>query len=353
MTSQLRSGFVCFTSTRDEGSARLVHIPSGVQHQTVARGPHGVSVRLPHMAVACGDGVLILDMLASVVKRLDTHPEAISVRFLTRTHKLAVGYRAGLVRIYDMDTGAIVFNQNTHTNKVRSICFSSDERLMVCASIDERVSVQDVSAFTHTGEEPVPAISSSTKLPFTGFYLRGHTNYVGAVAFLNKKELVLSGSNDNTVKVWALSSRACTNTLTSHRENVRSLAVRWDEEVFASSSDDTCIIIWETSTFTAVKSIPRPGSDEFSVLSLSWAYPEYLVAGVSDQGPVVFASETLEELATVLPRPEPGILYWGVDYALQSGLNVKAAVRTTTEAGLCGEAGGRAKEGSGFLFGRL
>ncbi len=32
--------------------------------------------------------------------------------------------------------------------------------------------------------------------------LKGHTNYVNSVCYINDSEFVVSGSSDNTIKIW-------------------------------------------------------------------------------------------------------------------------------------------------------
>ena len=45
------------------------------------------------------------------------------------------------------------------------------------------------------------------------FISQGHTDYVNSVAFSPKGDFIVSGSGDNTFKVWSTLDGTCTSTL--------------------------------------------------------------------------------------------------------------------------------------------
>ena len=45
------------------------------------------------------------------------------------------------------------------------------------------------------------------------FISQGHTKVVNSVAFSPKGDFIVSGSNDNTIKVWSTIDGTCTSTL--------------------------------------------------------------------------------------------------------------------------------------------
>ena len=70
----------------------------------------------------------------------------------------------------------------------------------------------------------------------------GHTNFIRSIAVLSDGRIV-SGSDDNTVKVWN-NSLTTSVTLNNHTDNVRSVAVTNDNHIISGSYDKT-IKIWE------------------------------------------------------------------------------------------------------------
>ena len=61
--------------------------------------------------------------------------------------------------------------------------------------------------------------------------LEGHSYYVRSVSFSPDGTKVASGSRDNTVKLWDVTSGECLQTLEGHSDDVLQCVVfsRWDE----------------------------------------------------------------------------------------------------------------------------
>jgi WD40 repeat protein len=72
--------------------------------------------------------------------------------------------------------------------------------------------------------------------------LRGHTSYVWCIASMGK--YVVSGSLDNTIKVWSTEgsgSWPCLGTIAVHTKNVNAVLV-WEGRVISGSSDKTIVV---------------------------------------------------------------------------------------------------------------
>ena len=55
---------------------------------------------------------------------------------------------------------------------------------------------------------------------------------------------IVSGSNDNTIKIWNFETKAEIRTLTGHRDTIRSVAISSDSSSIVSASFDSTIRIW-------------------------------------------------------------------------------------------------------------
>jgi len=72
--------------------------------------------------------------------------------------------------------------------------------------------------------------------------LTGHMYAVSSVAIAG--DVVVSGSRDNMVKVWLISTGSCITTLTGHTNTVLSVAIAGD--VLVSGSHDLTVKLWST-----------------------------------------------------------------------------------------------------------
>jgi WD40 repeat protein/tRNA A-37 threonylcarbamoyl transferase component Bud32 len=78
--------------------------------------------------------------------------------------------------------------------------------------------------------------------------LIGHSEIVKSVAISPDGEMIVSGSNDKTIKIWNLKTGLLINTLTEHFDMVYSIAISPDGQTLVSGSYDKTIKIWNLKT---------------------------------------------------------------------------------------------------------
>jgi len=78
--------------------------------------------------------------------------------------------------------------------------------------------------------------------------LQGHTNWVRSVAFSPDGKLLVSGSDDQSIRLWNVDASQCLNILQGHSSRVRSVVFSPKGDIFASGSDDGTIILWDIQT---------------------------------------------------------------------------------------------------------
>jgi len=115
-----------------------------------------------------------------------------------------------------------------HTGDIPSVAFSPDGKRIVSGSDDNTVKVWD-------------AVSGQEMLT-----LKGHTNLVRSVAFSPDGKRIVSGSWDGTVKVWDAASGRETLTLEGHRERAPSVAFSPDGKRIISGSWDKTVKVWDS-----------------------------------------------------------------------------------------------------------
>ena len=77
--------------------------------------------------------------------------------------------------------------------------------------------------------------------------LEGHTNCVNSVCLSSDDGMVVSGSNDNTVRLWDRSSGVLLRTLEGHRGSVNSVCLSSDDGMVVSGSFDNTVRLWDRS----------------------------------------------------------------------------------------------------------
>lgn len=110
-----------------------------------------------------------------------------------------------------------------HTHSVRAI--AAHEDTLVSGSYDNSVRVWKIS----TGD--------------TTYQLRGHAQKVYSVVLDHKRRRCISGSMDNTVKIWSLETGVCLHTLEGHTSLVGLLDLKNDRLVSAAA--DSTLRIWD------------------------------------------------------------------------------------------------------------
>ncbi|KAL2835372.1 putative wd40 protein [Aspergillus pseudoustus] len=119
-----------------------------------------------------------------------------------------------------------------HSNSVQSVAFSRDGQLLASGSDDETIKLWD---------------SATGTLKHT---LEGHSNLVRSVAFSRDGQLLASGSDDETIKLWDPATGTLKHTLEGHSNSVWSVAFSRDGQLLASGSTDTTIKLWDPATST-------------------------------------------------------------------------------------------------------
>ncbi|KAK3943402.1 WD40 repeat-like protein [Diplogelasinospora grovesii] len=136
----------------------------------------------------------------------------------------------------------------SHPSMVRAIAFSPDGRLIVSGSDDSTVRVWDAA----TGAERRVLKGHSRGV------LRGHWRGVTAVAFSPDGRLIVSaGSDDSTVRVWDAATGAerrvlkghSRGVLRGHWRGVTAVAFSPDGRLIVSAgSDDSTVRVWDAAT---------------------------------------------------------------------------------------------------------
>jgi WD40 repeat protein len=135
------------------------------------------------------------------------------------------------------DWGAALQILEGHTEAVSAMTFSPDGKQVVSGSWDNTVRLWDAATGTvlQTLEE--------------------HTDVVGVVTFSPDGKQVASASDDTTVRLWDAATGAALQTLEGHTDQVTAVGFSTDSNQIASASDDRIIRLWNVATGAAFQTL--------------------------------------------------------------------------------------------------
>ena len=96
--------------------------------------------------------------------------------------------------------------------------------------------------------------------------LTGHSSWVMSLAISSRKQILVSGSLDDTIRVWNLQTGNLIRTLSGHLKAVNSVAISPDGQLLVSGSDDTTVKIWNLQTGDLLHSLVGHSRDVNSVM---------------------------------------------------------------------------------------
>jgi small GTP-binding protein len=118
-------------------------------------------------------------------------------------------------------------NRLNSNSEIRAYAFTSDGKRALTGSGDNTVRLWDVKA---------------------GSCLRvfeGHTNQVWSVAWSPDQHLALSGSDDNSLRLWDIDTGSCLRVFEDHTNGVNCVAWSADQHYAISGGDDKTLRLWD------------------------------------------------------------------------------------------------------------
>lgn len=146
-----------------------------------------------------------------------------------------------LIKLWNWEKGWIgqqVFEGHTHY--VMQVVFNpKDNNTFASASLDRTVKVWQLGSST------------------ANFTLDGHEKGVNCVDYYHggDKPYLISGADDNYVKIWDYQNKTCVQTLEGHTQNICAVCFHPELPIILTGSEDGTVRIWHSGTYRLESSL--------------------------------------------------------------------------------------------------
>ncbi|HEY9607250.1 MAG TPA: NB-ARC domain-containing protein [Allocoleopsis sp.] len=183
-----------------------------------------------------------------------------------------------------------------HISWVHSVAFSPDRQILASGSNDQTVRLWDIN----TGQ----CLKT----------LRGHTGCIQSIAFSPDGQILASGSNDSSVRLWDVKTGQCLNVLAGHTNHLLSVVFTPDGQTLISSGEDQTVRLWQVDTGECLRILEIHIN---WVLSVALSPDGQTLATGSDGKTVKFWDITTGECIRILPDYSSHV--WALAYAPSVG----------------------------------
>ncbi|GBF95719.1 hypothetical protein Rsub_08701 [Raphidocelis subcapitata] len=140
-----------------------------------------------------------------------------------------------LIKLWDWERGwACVQVFEGHSHYVMQVVFNpKDTNTFASASLDRTVKVWSLG-------QPTP-----------NFTLEGHEKGVNCVDYFTggDRPFLISGADDKTAKVWDYQTKACVQTLEGHSHNISCVSFHPELPIILTGSEDGSVKMWHATTY--------------------------------------------------------------------------------------------------------
>lgn len=234
---------------------------------------------------------------------LAKHPSSVRTTAFSRDARYALtGGDDRSIRIFEVASGKCVRRFIAHREGITAACFTPNGKQIVTGSSDKTVKVWDfdgdmISHFNVEDNEQPPQdapVKSAVQAMFGEKHAFGfiqetmasctrefteHKRSITTVCVSPNSKLLLSGSEDRTLKLWNLSTGELVQTFYGHTKAVTAAAFSISGKYILSGSGDETVRLWEVSSGRCLRSIAGHWAE---VTSVCFAPNGLLIASASE-----------------------------------------------------------------------
>jgi WD40 repeat protein len=188
----------------------------------------------------------------------ETLSSVVSVSFNPDGSLLATGDVDGKICLWRVVDGQQVLTLTGHTGWIWTVAFSPDGKTLASCSDDPLIRLWDVQNldFEQSNTANLAEVSDSSHLSVTCLNtLQGHLSRVWTIAFSPDGQMLASGSEDQTIRLWNARDGTCLTVLQGHTGGVTSVNFSPNGQILASASDNSSIRLWSVARGTTLKTL--------------------------------------------------------------------------------------------------
>jgi WD40 repeat protein len=214
-----------------------------------------------------------------------------AVAVSTNGRRVASGDIRGRVRVWNVRSGAAA-ELNGHSGLIQSLAFSPDGTSLVTASEDETARIWDVSTGRSLAE------------------LRGHRDIVESAAFAPNGKAVVTSGDDGTIRVWAVVSDPIDAELDARdTETLRDVDFNARGDRIVAASEDLTAPLWNADSERLLRAFRHARGTEEWAESAEFSHDGGLVATAGDDGTAKIWQSSSGALLATLGQPGDPSLY--------------------------------------------
>jgi WD40 repeat protein/energy-coupling factor transporter ATP-binding protein EcfA2 len=174
-----------------------------------------------------------------------------------------------------------------HTDDVTSVAFSPDGSIILSGSADDSLRLWDIESGTEIRR------------------FEGHTDDVTSVAFSPDGSIILSGSADDSLRLWDIESGMEIRRFEGHTDDVTSVAFSPNGRTILSGSADTSLRLWDIESGVEIRRFEGHTTEVYSVAFSPDG--RQVASGSRDNEMCVWDVDTGENIRCISPAATQGV----------------------------------------------
>jgi WD40 repeat protein len=131
------------------------------------------------------------------------------------------------------------------------------------------------------------------------YVFKGHTDWVRSIAFSQNNQIIASGSEDYTIRMWNIGTHQCIKTLRGHTNRVWFIVFSPDGRTIISASDDNTTKLWDVDTGECLETYEGYGGRAWS---LNFSTGHYIVANPVNNKDIKISNLTTGKIFGILEK---------------------------------------------------